>query len=143
MNKTLSKKQQTARQNRDGGRFLALPHVVMESEAFKSLTGHQLKLLLDIAMQLTVNYSNNGRLTASWTYLNEKRGWTSRDTMTNSLKVLMERGLVFRTRVGRLPNKAAWFAVTWAPLHHHPDMDCGEQAHPRGDYTRWKPPIKN
>lgn len=138
-----SKRKQQARHNRDGGRFLALPHVVMESEAFKSLTGHQVKLLLDVCMQLDPSYSNNGRLTASWVYLSEKRGWTSRDTMTKSLRVLLDRGLLFRTRVGRLPNKAAWFAATWHPLVHHPDMDCGEQALPRGEYARWKPSIKN
>lgn len=135
-----TKRKQQARHNRDGGRFLALPHVVMESEAFKSLTGHQIKLLLDVAMQLGTD--NNGRLTASWKYLSEDRGWTSRDTMTKSIRVLLDRGLLFRTRIGHMPNKIAWFAVTWQPLHHHPDMDCGPQSLPRGAYAHWKPLVK-
>lgn len=133
------RKDQTARHNRDGGRFLALPHVVMESEAFKSLTGHQIKLLLDIAMQLTVGNSNNGRLSASWRYLSEERAWTSKDTIRRGLTVLEERGLIFCTRKGRMPNVAAWYAVTWAPLHHHADMDVGPQSLPRGEYARWQP----
>ncbi len=128
-----------SRHDRDGGRFLALPHVVLESEAFKSLTGHQVKLLLDIAMQLTVGNANNGRLSASWRYLSEERGWTSIDTIRRALTVLEERGLIFCTRKGRLPNVAAWYAVTWAPLHHHDDMDVGAQSLPRGEYARWRP----
>lgn len=124
--------------NRDGGRFLALPHVVMESEAFMSLTGQQLRLLLDIAMQLTVGGANNGRLQASWRYLSEDRGWTSKDPIKRGLDVLQQRGLIFCTRQGRLPNKTSWYAVTWVPLHHHPDMDVGPQSLPRGAYRLWK-----
>ena len=127
-----------AKHYRDGARFLALPHVVLECDAFKSLTGHQIKLLLDMAMQLTVNYSNNGRLSASWRYLSEERGWTSKDTIRRSLTVLETRGLIFCTRKGRLPNLAAWYAVTWHPLHHDKRMDVGPQSLPRGEYARWR-----
>lgn len=127
------------RQERDGGRFLALPHVVMESEAFKSLTGHQIKLLVDIAMKLTVGNVNNGQLSASWRYLSEERGWTSKDTIRKALTALEDRGLIFCTRKGRLPKVSAWYAVCWLPLHHHPEMDCGPQALPRGAYARWVP----
>ena len=134
---TVSK--QAARHNRDGSRFLALPHVVLESEAFLTLTGHQIKLLLDIAAQLSLGNHNNGRLSASWKYLSEKRGWTSKDTIRRGLTALEERGLIFCTRKGRMPNKAAWYAITWAPLFHHPSMDCGPQSLPRGEYSRWKP----
>lgn len=125
--------------NRDGGRFLALPHVVMESEAFKSLTGHQIKLLLDLAMQLTAGNANNGRLSASWRYLSEARGWTSKNTIRRALTALEERGLIFCTRKGRLPNVAAWYAITWVPLHHHTGMDVGPQSLPRGKYREWVP----
>ncbi len=133
-----SKRKQQARQERDGSSFLALPHVVMRSEAFKSLTGHQIKLLLDIAMQLGTH--NNGRLSASWRYLSEERGWTSKSPIRPALNALEVRGLVFCTRAGKFPSLPAWYAVTWRPLHHHPDMDCGEQALPRGAYIHWKPP---
>lgn len=128
----------TPARNRDGGRFLALPYVVLESEAFKSLTGKQIDLLISIAMQLTTNYSNNGRLSASWRYLSEERGWTSKDSIRAALTALEDRGLIFCTRKGRLPKVAAWYAVTWVPLTHHADMDCGTQALPRGAYTQWR-----
>lgn len=134
-------KAQSARHNRDGGRFLALPHVVMESDAFKSLTGHQIKLLIDIAMQLSAGNANNGRLQASWRYLSEDRGWTSKNTVKRSLNALQERGLIFCTRQGSFPKTTSWYAVTWAPLQHHPEMDCGAQALPRGAYSRWREEI--
>ncbi|TKR55705.1 hypothetical protein D7I39_10055 [Allopusillimonas ginsengisoli] len=128
---------QSAKHNRDGGRFLALPHVVLESEAFKTLNGQQVRLLIDIAMQLSTGNANNGRLQASWRYMTEERGWTSKDTITRGLSILEDRGLIFRTRQGRLPNRTSWFAVTWAPLHYHSGMDCGPQSLPRGEYARW------
>ncbi|MDO5667372.1 MAG: hypothetical protein Q4G44_06065 [Alcaligenaceae bacterium] len=123
--------------DRDGAQFLALPHVVIESEAFKSLTGNAIKLLIDIAVQF--NAMNNGRLSASWTYLSKKRGWTSKSTIKRSLNMLEDRNLIFCTRKGGLPNKAAWYAVTWHGLNHHKDMDCDPQSLPRGEYKRWKP----
>lgn len=126
-----------SKHNRDGGRFLALPHVVLESDAFISLSGSQVRLLLDIAMQLTP--TNNGQLQASWTHLSERRGWLSKSTLSGALEALQERGLIFKTRQGRLPNRVSWFAVTWAPLHHHKDMECGPQGLPRGAYRDWKP----
>lgn len=123
--------------DRDGEQFLALPQVVLKSEAFKSLRGLELKLLMDIAMQL--NSTNNGRLSASYSYLSKERGWTSKDRLRAALDKLEERKLIFCTRRGGFPNKAAWYAVTWTSLHHHSEMDCGEQSLPRGDYKYWKP----
>lgn len=134
-------KAQSAKHNRDGGRFLALPHVVMESDAFKSLTGHQIKLLIDIAMQLSAGNVNNGRLQASWRYLSEDRGWTSKATVKRALDALQDRGLIFCTRQGSFPKTTSWFAVTWVPLHHHADMHCGAQSLPRGEYVRWREQI--
>ncbi|TAM17603.1 MAG: hypothetical protein EPN62_19890 [Candidimonas sp.] len=128
-----------SKHERDGSRFLALPHQVLESQAFISLSGQQIRLLLDIAVQLSPG--NNGRLQASWTYLSKCRGWTSKDTLSRSLEALIEHGLVFKTRQGRLPNRTSWFAVTWQPLHHHVDMECGPQSLPRGAYSQWKPNL--
>ncbi|ETF02151.1 hypothetical protein W822_15615 [Advenella kashmirensis W13003] len=137
----MARKTTSPRQNRDGSRFLALPHVVLESEAFKSLTGHQIKLLLDIAMQLNKGNVNNGRLQASWRYLSEDRGWTSKDTINRALVALQERGLIFCTRQGSFPKSTSWFAVTWMPLYHHSDMHCGPQSLPRGAYAHWQEKI--
>ena len=118
---------------RDGVGFLALPHVVMDSPAFLNLSAPAVRLLLDIARQLGA--SNNGKLCASMTAL-KGRGWSSNDTLTRARRELEAAGFLFQTRVGALPNRAAWFALTWASLHWTPDMDCTESAFPRSAYLR-------
>jgi len=121
----------------DGGRFVLLPFAVLESGAYLSLTGQQIRLLLDIAHQYKGD--NNGRLLAAWTYLSEERGWTSKQTIATALEALLSRGLLFKTRQGQRPNKTSWYAVTWQPLDHHPGMDVGPQSMDRSAYKRWKP----
>lgn len=97
-------------------RFLALPHSVLHSEAFKSLGGHELKLLMDIAMQLTPCHDNNGYLSASWRLLSAQRGWTSKGTIRRALTGLERCGLIVCTRKGKFPGVAAFYGVTWLPL---------------------------
>lgn len=125
------------RNRSDGGRFLLLPFTVLESPAYLSLTGQQLRLLIDIAHQYKGD--NNGRLLAAWTYLNEERGWASKQTIATALEALLSRGLIFKTRQGQRPNKTSWYAVTWQPLDHHTGMDAGPQSMERAAYKAWKP----
>lgn len=125
------------RNRSDGTRFVLLPFTVLESQAYLSLTGQQIRLLIDIAHQYKGD--NNGRLLAAWAYLSNQRGWKSQTTISLGLQVLMERGLIFRTRQGQRPNKTSWYALTWQPLDHHKGMDVGGQALPRGAYKYWKP----
>jgi len=125
------------RNRSDGTRFLLLPFTVLESQAYQSLTGQQIRLLIDIAHQYKGD--NNGRLLAAWAYLSDQRGWKSQTTIASGLQALIDRGLIFRTRQGHRPNKTSWYALTWQPLDHHKDMDVGEQALPRGAYKYWKP----
>ncbi|MDV2116471.1 hypothetical protein [Alcaligenes faecalis] len=125
------------RNRSDGSRFLLMPFTVLESQAYLSLTGQQTRLLIDIAHQYRGD--NNGRLLAAWTYLNEERGWTSKQTIATALEVLLSRGLLFKTRQGQRPNKTSWYALTWQPLDHHPDMDVGPQSLERAAYKDWRP----
>lgn len=125
------------RNRSDGSRFLLMPFTVLESQAYLTLTGQQTRLLIDIAHQYKGD--NNGRLLAAWTYLNEERGWTSKQTIATALEALISRGLLFKTRQGHRPNKTSWYAVTWQPLDHHPDMDAGPQSLERAAYKDWKP----
>lgn len=141
MPSTLNNRQRKARHKRDGGHFTALPDVVVDSAAFTSLTGQQTKLLIDISIQFKGD--NNGKLSASWTYLSEKRGWTSKAPIRAALTALEERSLIFCTRKGKFPKTPAWYAVTWHPLDHHPDMECSPQCLPRGAYAHWSPIKKN
>ena len=86
------------RNRSDGSRFLLMPFTVLESQAYLTLTGQQTRLLIDIAHQYKGD--NNGRLLAAWTYLNEERGWTSKQTIATALEALISRGLLFKTSTG-------------------------------------------
>jgi len=127
------------KQKRDGGSgaVLVVPHVVLNSLAYMTLSGTAVKLLYDIAMQY--NLRNNGALLASWRYMNEKRGWTSSDALNKAKNELLEHDLISMTVQGRLPNKASWFGLTWQALDAIKGLEIAVQSWPRGCYVRWKP----
>lgn len=76
---------------RDGGSgaILVMPHVVLNSPAYLSLSARAIKLLYDITMQY--NTYNNGALLASFRYMKEKRGWTSADQLAKAKAELTEK----------------------------------------------------
>lgn len=133
------KRSLTIRQKRDGsgGAVMVIPHCVLNSPAYMSLSGRAVKLLWDIAMQY--NTSNNGMLLASWRYMSEKRGWTSSDALNKAKKELVEHDLLVETVQGRLPNKASWYGLTWLALDSIKGLEIAIQSWPRGAYARWKP----
>jgi hypothetical protein len=108
-----------------------MPHTVMDAPAFVALSASAIRLLLDIARQYSGN--NNGRLVACMSAL-KARGWTSNDTLQSALRELEAAGLLCETRKGARPNKAAWFALTWASLDHSPEMEISAASFPRGQY---------
>lgn len=124
------------RTGRDGVGFVALPHVVMDSQAYLGLSGPAMRLLLDLARQYTGK--NNGRLVVCMSAL-AGRGWTSNDTLTRATRTLEVSGLVFQTRMGARPNKAAWYALTWADLDWCSEMEIRPESFPRGQYARNSP----
>lgn len=132
-------KASTVKQKRDGGggAVMVVPHCVLNSAAYKSLSGTAVKLLWDIAMQY--NTYNNGALLASWRYMSEKRGWTSSDTLSKAKAELLEHDLLAETVQGRLPNKASWYGVTWLALDSNKGLEIAIQSWPRGAYAHWKP----
>lgn len=124
------------RSGRDGVRFLALPHTVMDSPAFLELSAPAVRLLLDIARQF--DGRNNGRLVACMSAM-QSRGWTSNDTLQCARRELEAAGLLVMTRKGARPNKAAWFALTWTGLDHSSEMDeISPAIYPRGAYVTTK-----
>lgn len=125
------KQTKRAKAARDGSRFLALPHVVIDSPAFLALSGPALRLLLDIARQY--EGGNNGRLVACSKYL-KTRGWTSEGTASRARKELEQSALIVETRKGMRPNRATWYAITWAALDWSPEMDLPRQQFRRGVY---------
>lgn len=123
------------------GAVLVIPHYVLNSDAYKTLSGNAVRLLFDIAMQY--NTRNNGALLASFRYMSEKRGWTSADSLNRAIKTLEERQLIVKTVQGCMPNKASWFALGWAALDDLKRLDIAPQAFPRGEYARWKPTTES
>lgn len=98
------------------GTFAALPHVVMDSEDFRSLSGGALKVLLGLIRQY--RGANNGDLSASYGQASEW-GIGSKSTLANALDELQERNLIVKTREGRFLKPGgccALFALTWRPI---------------------------
>lgn len=102
------------------GRFLALPHSVLDSEAFIGLGAPAVRLLLDIARQYSGR--NNGQLLCAASIM-AKRGWTSNDTLTRARRELEAAGFIQQTRPPMMPRRAAWYGITWRPLDYLPEMD--------------------
>lgn len=109
-----------ARKRVSFGQFVALPHVVLESPPYLSLRSSAKALLVDLAFQY--NGRNNGDLTAAFGYM-KKRGWSSKQTIANALRELVEVGLVIKTRQGKFQNPNACcdlYALTWQPIDECP-----------------------
>lgn len=91
--------------------FLALPHFMLKSAEFASLSGNSVKLLLELAAQY--DGKNNGNLSATSTTLAE-RGW-SPATIARAKVQLIEAGFVLKTRQGHR-HACDLFAITWQPV---------------------------
>lgn len=120
------------RETLDGTRFVVLPHVVLDSPAYRRASHTARSLLVDVALQL--NGANNGRLVVCARYM-EPRGWKSKDTIWRAVRELVDLGLLVETRKGRRPNVAAWFAVTWTSLQVVDGLDIDPKKFPRGAYS--------
>ncbi|MBE0483354.1 MAG: hypothetical protein IBX52_07615 [Bacterioplanes sp.] len=92
--------------------FLGIPHCVLNSDAYKTLNGWDVKLLIDISVQFTG--FNNGDLNAVWSQLQHK-GWNSKGTLNSALKKLQEVGLIEQTRLGG-KNRCSLYAITWRAI---------------------------
>jgi hypothetical protein len=110
------------------GRFLALPDSLIESRQFVELPHASRTLLILIARQYWG--SNNGRLVATPKYLS-RYAWVSNQSTTRCLRQLVGAGLIYQTRIGGRPNKAAWYGITWRELDYDRDMDIERKAFPR------------
>lgn len=98
--------------------YAAIPHRVLDSEAFADLTPSAVQVLLLLTRQLSKD--NNGLLQATRTWLTE-RGVGSNHTIQRALSDLISHGFVYRTKSGSFGNGAARYAVTWLSLTKHRD----------------------
>lgn len=109
-----------AKGRKESGSFSALPHAVMDSEDFRTLSGSGLKVLMCLIWQY--RGTNNGDLSASYTQV-KKWGIGSKTTLAKALVELQERNLIIRTREGRFTKPGgccALYAITWKPID-----ECG------------------
>ena len=118
------------------GRYFALPHAVLDSEAWIACSPHAKALLMELCRQHTG--SNNGRihLCRSWLGL---RGWSRPATVNKLRHELIRRRLVLQTRHGGLNNGAHWFALTWLPVTNFIDLDITARDYHPGLYLL--PPL--
>lgn len=102
------------------GTFAALPHVVMDSEDFRALSGGALKVLMGLLRQY--RGCNNGDLSATFTQA-EAWGVGSKTTLAKALRELQEHNLIICTRDGRFVKPGgccALYALSWRPID-----ECG------------------
>lgn len=126
----MSKSRKTGR---DGSRFVALPHVVLDCPAYLILSFSARSLLVDVGRQYSGE--NNGRLLICDKVL-KPRGWNSPATIHKAKQELLDAGFLVETRKGHRPNKASWFAVTWQTLDWIQDMDISRAGFVRGAYLK-------
>ncbi len=124
---------------RDSGGFQAVPNAVYESDAFRSLSHYARSLLWDFVFQFRGD--NNGRLLCTWDMMS-KRGWRSKETLSNAKSELLAAQLIAETRKGARPSRASWYGLTWLALDQIDGMDIDARAFPRGAYRRLVP-VKN
>lgn len=102
---------------RSGHSFLQIPHQVLNSDAYRSLSPKAVKMLFDLGVQF--KGKNNGDLIAAMSFM-KPRGWNSNDQIYKALAELKEKGLILLSRQGRRPRLASLYALTWFAID-----ECG------------------
>lgn len=110
-----------AKGRRNGPTFVAFPHALLDSAAFKSLSPAAVKLLLDLASQY--RGTNNGDLALTFSTM-RGRGWRSTATLNRAKRELLDAGLIELTRQGGLAQGRripSLYALTWQPINECKD----------------------
>lgn len=106
-----------AKGRRGGETFLALPHAVLKCDNYKQLSHIARSLLVDIARQY--NGSNNGDLTACYSFLKE-RGWKSKTTISKHIKELIHYGMIIKVQAGGINcggrKRPSLYAISWTKI---------------------------
>lgn len=124
---------------RPTGAFSALPHVVLDSQAWRGASHPACVLLIELLRQH--NGSNNGRLHLSTGWL-RKRGWLSVDVIQRAKCELIERMLIVKTRQGGLNAGADLYAITWLPITNFLGLDIRAAEYHRGAWNCFTEPEK-
>jgi hypothetical protein len=92
--------------------YFGLPHKLVNSRKYRSLSSHAVKLMIDLGSQY--RGFNNGDLCLSWSVMVEY-GWRSRSTLLKAKNELLNVGFIINTRQGGR-NRASLFAITWKEI---------------------------
>lgn len=96
---------------RGQGRFISIPHSVLDSEQGKNLKGNEMLLLTHLLKQY--NGSNNGNLSTTFSLL-KNNGWSSTGTLYKARQGLEHKGFIVVTRQGKkLRGACTLVAITW------------------------------
>lgn len=119
---------------KDAGGFIAIPHAVLDSNSFLTLSGNAMKILFCIYRQY--NGRNNGDLCAPFSYANALN-IGSQTTWYNALKELQAAELITCTRnsikkgFSNPHGLCALFAVTWRNIDEcNGKLDCNPTTTP-------------
>lgn len=119
-----------------GGKFIALPHHMVTSPAFRSLKGGTLKVYIELSDRY--NGSNNGELQLSCREA-AKRLHISKSTVSRAFRELTQKGFIRCTLRGNWYEK---IASTWA-LTNKPDNRPNGSPVATNEWHRWNPDQAN
>lgn len=124
--------------HKTGRRFASIPHYIIDSEAFESLSGNEIKLLLLI--KRFYNGKNNGNLTITMSTM--RKWFKSNTTMYRARDGLYEKGFIVINAYGgrsiegkKLPHL---YAITWEAIN---DLRPGKWEMRFTHYPTNKPPL--
>lgn len=118
--------------------FVALPKDVIQSPEWQALPHSSRALAIDLMAQYTGK--NNGRLCPAFAVM-ERCGWSSKTTLINAKRALLESPFVLLTRKGHPPRTAEWIAFTWWRLDYEPSMDVDPKRYPYLGFLNLKPAL--
>lgn len=115
------------------GSYSAIPHVIMDCNAFQGASHAARSLLYELIRQL--NGHNNGHLQLASKWL-KKRGWTSADVVQRAKNELLERGLIILTRQGGLNLGPNYYGVTWLNISNFVSLDLARRSYCPGHWRQ-------
>ena len=138
MRKSGYSKQRVDTDRIEGG-YIALPHDVVKSLAYTTLSYSAKAMLIELALQYRPD--RNGRLIATYRYL-KPRGFTSCAVINRCVRELVDHKLIHLTVQGHRPNKASWYALTWYRLFPNDKFDFDAlETFRRGLYRDYVNPL--
>jgi hypothetical protein len=125
---------------KQSGQYFGLPHAVMNSPNYISLSSHAVKLLNDLGLQY--NGKNNGDLCATWSMM-KKRGWKSTSTLYKAINELTHYGFISKSRQGGR-HKPTLYSLTWQSIDEcKGKLDIDPTNIPQGFWREEKPNYRH